>query len=194
MIPSTHRIRSALKSIPGALQFDPAPESVAEGASPATEIFRIDADAGDVPVNFVDENEEGQDSDAPFVVFEVPPSLTDAEIKDRLGDELRAGGVGWSTPDPDADWTDFLDARKRQSALPRSSWPVVTGAPQKPAAVALVGDHPPRTWLPARAVGTRALGISFHTSGASTILALALVPHAGVRGRGFSLPEQRSAQ
>jgi hypothetical protein len=26
--------------------------------------------------------------------------------------ELRAGGVGWSTPDPDADWTDFLDARK----------------------------------------------------------------------------------
>src|SRR5450631_70379 len=27
--------------------------------------------------------------------------------------ELRAGGVGWSTPDPDADWADdFLDARK----------------------------------------------------------------------------------
>jgi Plasmid pRiA4b ORF-3-like protein len=26
--------------------------------------------------------------------------------------ELRADGVGWSTPDPDADWTDFLDARK----------------------------------------------------------------------------------
>ena len=26
--------------------------------------------------------------------------------------ELRAGGVGWSTPDPDADWTDFLDARQ----------------------------------------------------------------------------------
>ena len=26
--------------------------------------------------------------------------------------ELRAGGVGWRTPDPDADWTDFLDARK----------------------------------------------------------------------------------
>ena len=27
--------------------------------------------------------------------------------------ELRAGDVGWSTPNPDADWTgDFLDARK----------------------------------------------------------------------------------
>jgi hypothetical protein len=27
--------------------------------------------------------------------------------------ELRAGGVGWSTPYPDADWaSDFLDARK----------------------------------------------------------------------------------
>jgi hypothetical protein len=27
--------------------------------------------------------------------------------------EIRAGGVGWSTPDPDADWGgDFLDARK----------------------------------------------------------------------------------
>jgi len=27
--------------------------------------------------------------------------------------ELRTGGVGWSTPDPDADWADdFLDARK----------------------------------------------------------------------------------
>lgn len=27
--------------------------------------------------------------------------------------EIRAGGVGWSTPDPDADWVDdFLDARK----------------------------------------------------------------------------------
>ena len=27
--------------------------------------------------------------------------------------EIRAGGVGWSTPYPDADWTgDFLDARK----------------------------------------------------------------------------------
>ena len=27
--------------------------------------------------------------------------------------EIRAGGVGWSTPDPDADWgDDFMDARK----------------------------------------------------------------------------------
>lgn len=27
--------------------------------------------------------------------------------------EIRAGDVGWSTPDPDADWVgDFLDARK----------------------------------------------------------------------------------
>ena len=27
--------------------------------------------------------------------------------------ELRAGNVGWSTPDPDADWaSDFIDARK----------------------------------------------------------------------------------
>jgi hypothetical protein len=27
--------------------------------------------------------------------------------------EIRAGGVGWSTPDPDADWAgDFIDARK----------------------------------------------------------------------------------
>ena len=27
--------------------------------------------------------------------------------------EIRAGGVGWSTPDPDADWGgDFMDARK----------------------------------------------------------------------------------
>ena len=29
--------------------------------------------------------------------------------------EIRAGDVGWSTPDPDADWAgDFLDARKAQ--------------------------------------------------------------------------------
>jgi Plasmid pRiA4b ORF-3-like protein len=29
--------------------------------------------------------------------------------------EIRAGDVGWSTPDPDADWVgDFLDARKAQ--------------------------------------------------------------------------------
>jgi Plasmid pRiA4b ORF-3-like protein len=26
--------------------------------------------------------------------------------------EIRAGGVGWSTPDPDAGWGDFMDARK----------------------------------------------------------------------------------
>ena len=27
--------------------------------------------------------------------------------------EIRAGNVGWSTPDPDADWaSDFIDARK----------------------------------------------------------------------------------
>ena len=29
--------------------------------------------------------------------------------------EIRTGDVGWSTPDPDADWVgDFLDARKAQ--------------------------------------------------------------------------------
>jgi hypothetical protein len=79
---------------------------------------------------------------------------------------------------------------ERQSALPRSSWPVVTGA-HRQQWLWLVTIR--SNVLPAGAVGTRALGISFHTSGASTILALALVPHTGVRGWVFSLPEQKGA-
>ena len=38
--------------------------------------------------------------------------------------EIHAGNVGWSTPDPDADWaSDFIDARKarRGARLPKTS-------------------------------------------------------------------------
>jgi pRiA4b ORF-3-like protein len=37
--------------------------------------------------------------------------------------ELRAGGVGWSTPDPETDWSgDFLDAAARLVPLHRAGF------------------------------------------------------------------------
>jgi hypothetical protein len=37
--------------------------------------------------------------------------------------ELRAGDVGWSTPNPDADWTgDFLDAARLGSRMSSKTW------------------------------------------------------------------------
>jgi hypothetical protein len=91
-IPSVRTIRSELEFITGALKYEPTSEDAAEGTSPATEIFRIDSseDIGsfDNSVGPASDNDERRQLDAPSVIFEVPPSLTDADIKSILGDEI----------------------------------------------------------------------------------------------------------
>lgn len=89
-IPSVVEIRVALEDIPGAIRDDPLPEDVREGTERATPIWSPDgglssAQAVDMPDSADDDGDAFNDE--PGVIFEVPPALTDAEIRNVLGDE-----------------------------------------------------------------------------------------------------------
>lgn len=89
-IPSVSSIRSALRDIPGAMRDDePLPEHVAIGSDPAIEISNPD----DLPVAQFEgfsvdvEVEDQAFTDDPLVLFEVPPEVTDADLRNALGKE-----------------------------------------------------------------------------------------------------------
>jgi hypothetical protein len=98
-VPSVHAIKNALEAISGAVKDEPLPERVRLGTDPASEIWRFDPEsvadsAYGETLNPVDTQEaagddsEGRLSDEPTVVFEVPPEITDADVKNVLGDGL----------------------------------------------------------------------------------------------------------
>uniref|UniRef100_A1UB30 Uncharacterized protein n=1 Tax=Mycobacterium sp. (strain KMS) TaxID=189918 RepID=A1UB30_MYCSK len=89
--PSVRAIRSALDEVPGAIREEPLPEDAGAGSKPATEIPLWDpgdewfaTDVVDAPLE--SEWEEGV-TDEPSVVFEVPPFVTDAGIREALGED-----------------------------------------------------------------------------------------------------------
>jgi hypothetical protein len=88
-VPSVSEIRLALEDIPGAIREEPRPEDVREGTDRATPLWSPDrgnfseAPALDMP----DSPEDGDGlTDEPGVIFEVPPDLTEAEIRNVLGE------------------------------------------------------------------------------------------------------------
>lgn len=91
-IPSVDAIRTALEEIPGAMREDPSPEDAGVGGESA--IARVLSDPGcylDAPTlrDFADDDDSDvAASDGPEVVFEVPPDVTDADLRQALGDEL----------------------------------------------------------------------------------------------------------
>jgi hypothetical protein len=93
-VPSVHAIRNALEAISGAVRDEPLPERVRQGIDPANEIGRFDpadlaGSASDGPLEYHElEDDDSEVLDEPTVVFEVPPEITDAEVKNVLGDGL----------------------------------------------------------------------------------------------------------
>jgi hypothetical protein len=91
-LPSVRAIRIALEEIPGALRDDePLPEGAGEGTDAATEIWISDpdpyAEAVDAPGVLPDDDPDDVLSDGPAAIFEVPPEITDAEVKRILGED-----------------------------------------------------------------------------------------------------------
>lgn len=110
---SVHRIRAALESIPGALRYEPEFEDIGAGQQPGVEIVLHDPTnsrtflAPDIPITRNDPD-EGL-AEEPQVGFEIPPQLTDARMRDVLGErnigELRRlheirgiDAFGWYVP------------------------------------------------------------------------------------------------
>lgn len=89
-LPAVRAIRSALKQIPGAIQDEPLSEDIAHGADPGLPVLRLDPSGHGTEAIFLDRgsmaDEATEDFDAPLVVFEVPPSLTDGDVRNVLGD------------------------------------------------------------------------------------------------------------
>ncbi|KUI27326.1 hypothetical protein [Mycobacterium sp. GA-2829] len=89
--PSVRAIRSALEEVPGAIRDEPLPEDARGGEDPATEVplwapedALLETEAGNAPLE--SDPDEGV-TDEPSVVFEVPPSVTDADIRNVLGED-----------------------------------------------------------------------------------------------------------
>jgi len=92
MYPSSVRaIRDALDEVPGALRLDPQPEDTGAGGEPGSPIWISNPDAEgpalDSPSSMPDDDAEGGTVDEPLVIFEVPPTVTDADLRNALGDE-----------------------------------------------------------------------------------------------------------
>lgn len=88
--PSVAEIRLALEDIPGAIRDDPLPEDVREGTERATPIWSPDGGdfSSEQPMDMPDPPDDSDAmSDEPGVIFEVPPALTDAEIRNVLGEK-----------------------------------------------------------------------------------------------------------
>jgi hypothetical protein len=88
--PSIRAIRDALDEVPGALRLEPQPEDAGAGGDPGSPIWISDPNtdgwAVDSPSVPDDDTEEGA-IDEPVVVFEVPPSVTDADLRHALGED-----------------------------------------------------------------------------------------------------------
>jgi hypothetical protein len=95
-IPSIHSIRAALEHVEGAIKFEPDPELTADGSDPGTPIQFFDPEqsmslsSSKAPreswtVGLID-YETAEVAAQPTVIFEIPPSLTDADIEYALGD------------------------------------------------------------------------------------------------------------
>jgi hypothetical protein len=94
---SVREIRKVLEGIPDAILYDdPRPERAPSGESPATEISVSDPDRSrrmsltDAPLGRdgdVDEDQDESSVDEPVVIFEVPPSVTAADLRHALGQD-----------------------------------------------------------------------------------------------------------
>ncbi|MCV7038967.1 hypothetical protein [Mycolicibacterium moriokaense] len=77
--------------MPEALQHEPVPEDAGIGGEPGIEIVISDP-GGDLRLESPnDSSEPGHDGatvDEPVIGFEIPPDITDAEIRNMLGDDL----------------------------------------------------------------------------------------------------------
>jgi hypothetical protein len=86
---SVHRIREALAGIDVALRYEPIPEDAGVGDERGIEVVISDPGGGS-RFDMVDAGFEpdpvGDAVEEPLVVFEVPPQMTDAEIRNTLGD------------------------------------------------------------------------------------------------------------
>jgi len=89
--PSIRAIRDALDEVPGALRLDPQPEDTGAGRDPGSPIWISDPDAEgralDSPSSVPEDDAEEGTVDEPLVIFEVPPTVTDADLRNALGDE-----------------------------------------------------------------------------------------------------------
>ncbi|MET9202149.1 hypothetical protein [Gordonia sp. NPDC003585] len=89
-IPSVATIRRTLMHVPEALRDDePTPEYVADDNDPALEVWNPERVEGSLaPVEHSGEALDASPvTDEPLVTFEVPPQVTDADLRYALGDE-----------------------------------------------------------------------------------------------------------
>ena len=84
-------IQSELQEVPGAIREEPFPEDTGGEASPAQRVWMHDPASASIEDAAFDllEVEEAEDNilDEPPVVFEVPPGITESDIRDILGEE-----------------------------------------------------------------------------------------------------------
>lgn len=91
--PSVRQIRVALEEVDGALRYEPLPEESPEGIDPATElvVWTPGPVASDQHASLTEADQESdlgnRVGDEPAVIFEVPPSLTDLDIHQTLGQD-----------------------------------------------------------------------------------------------------------
>ena len=97
-VPSINYIREALEKVPDAIRYDdPSTESRGSGTNPAIAVWisKPDRQESSAIVNDTD-SEDGPgiesrfepEGDEPAVAFEIPPKLTEGDIRRALGDEL----------------------------------------------------------------------------------------------------------
>jgi hypothetical protein len=85
---SVHRIRAALDKVPGALRYEPIPEDAGTGAEPGVAVVISDPGGGpSLDMRDVSSELDTDDGvvDEPLIGFEIPPRVTDAEVRNVLG-------------------------------------------------------------------------------------------------------------
>lgn len=91
---SIRAIRMALGEIPDALRYeDPLTERTGTGTNPATEVWLSDPGRGrdqvDAPSLVSEDESDDGPTDEPAVIFEVPPAITEFDIRNILGEGPR---------------------------------------------------------------------------------------------------------
>jgi hypothetical protein len=91
-IPTVRAIRAALERVPGAIRDEPLAEDSGIGYDPATVVHCYDpqedtreATLRADKVEQIGASASDSQSDSPNVIFEIPPSLTDADVWNVLG-------------------------------------------------------------------------------------------------------------
>lgn len=86
---SVQRLREALEAVPGALRDEPMPEDAGVGDEPGVEILLSGSSDGphpglveDVPLEI---DGDGDAADELPIEFEIPPRVTDADVRNALG-------------------------------------------------------------------------------------------------------------